>query len=354
MSNPSPFLMASSKSEDFLHRPHIIALRYDKSKSCSSILQSQERDLPPLPDGDVRANEVSQSNPRTYSTNPLEYPTPLIGTPTRHGVKFPTYKPRNSSLTPKLRLETGWNPAKVVHIPSSDDVSSASCKSSLQEHSCPVSTTSEEHLLHFPPEYLSWHHAPAIQDGNASRIGKPPTPQPRSANCRLLSGVRLPKLSSAVRTAHKKAQTTRAINQHNNTIISKPFIRSDGSPSEGIIVTVHRQRLVSEPMTFSTPSSISLVSVGPSMLSASSEKPLPTPEEHLTKDLPAVPPSDNDHPEIIVSTARPDAPNASDSESESTVPFLTPPTTVRVGRQAVGTKRRKHYRVSRVPVPNSA
>ncbi|KAJ7717642.1 hypothetical protein DFH07DRAFT_340932 [Mycena maculata] len=354
--------MAPSKSlaEDLTREPsrlhHIARGCSDSLKSCS-LPPSQERDLPPLPNDLDFEDEVSQPNNRrppfaqgTYSNSstvsfkiPPPSLIPPLGTPSRHDLVFPAYKSSPALPRPKLRLETGWDSTQLVHPHSAVDASSTS---SFRQRSRAASATSQDCLLFPSPEDLAYHHPSSIQD---LRNTKAPTSPRSSANCRLLGAVRLQKIPSIVRAAHKKTITTRGISDYNATIILKPFIRSDGNPNQGITVTVQRQRLVSEPMpTFSCPSSISLLSVAASTLSVSSaDKPLPTPAESYTKELPTIPPSDDDHhkPTVPIAGTR----NAPDSNSES----IIPPATIHKERQPVGAKRRKHYRVHRVSVPLS-
>ncbi|KAJ6472642.1 hypothetical protein DFH09DRAFT_1219515 [Mycena vulgaris] len=323
-------------------------------RSCS-LLEARERDLPPLPDEDDRETEIAPPTRRPAADSfpiPLKIssPRPLapsVAKPSTHELVFPTYK-SDTLLRPKLRLETGWDSVRHLQLHSAGDLSNGSWQSSSQKSF--RSATSQEKLLCSSPEDLAYHASSAIQGANASRSKTPPTGQERSTHCRFLGAVRLPKVASVVRTAQKKA-TPRAINQTNNPVMSKPFMRSDGGPLHGITVTVHRQRLVSEPMpVFTSSSSSSLLSAAPS---SAMDKPLPAPDLDRTRDLPAIPvelPND-DQPEalnpIVPIPHTPVPPGASNPTSTSALP----PTFVHVGRQPSGAKRRKHYKVHRVPVP---
>ncbi|KAJ7108667.1 hypothetical protein C8R44DRAFT_884714 [Mycena epipterygia] len=310
-----------------------------------SLLEARERDLPPLPDEDGCNNEISQPNDcrppsrgATHSNSssiPIKIPlpslTPSLSRPTKHDLIFPTYHPNTPLQRPQLRLETGWGSLRFpVHIHSADDVSTASFKSSSQQSL--RSTTSQDKLLS-SSEDLPFHQTSSIQDAYTSRNKK-------SSNCRFLGAMRLPKIPS-VRTAHTKALTTRSIDHANNTMISKPFMRSDGNPLHGITVTVHRQQLVSEPMPAF--SSLSTTSLGASTLSL--DKPLPNPGiRDAVRDLPAIPAPSDDQPKSADPIA--DDPNTSVPDSNSLSPAV-----VHVARRPSGAKRRKHYKIHRVPVP---
>jgi hypothetical protein len=211
-----------------------------------------------------------------------------------------------------------------------------------------TSASSKEKLPYSSVDHedLPSHSASSIPDINKSRNKKSPL-----TNCRFRA-VRLPKLPAIVRTAQNKAVTTRAVNNNVNNIISKPFIRSDpDNPLRGITITVHRQQVVSEPTPeFSSPSTTSLLS-SVSALSLDLDKPLPTPAQDLTRDLPAIPAPDDDHlededPRAVVSV---DVPPASESEAKSLISSVTTPATLHVPHQR---KRRKRYTTH--PVPASA
>lgn len=271
----------------------------------------------------------SSSNPVKISLPSL---TPSLAKPSKHDLIFPTYHPDTPLQRPQLRLETGWGSLRFpVRLHSADEVSTASFKSSSQQ-SLP-STTSQDKLLS-SSEDLSFHQTSSIQDAHTSRNKK-------SSNCRFLGAMRLPKMPAVVRTAQTKALTSRSINHGNNTMISKPFMRSDGNPLHGITVTVHRQQLVSEPMpSLSTTSLLSTGAASTLFL----DKPLPTPVQDAVRDLPAIPVPSDDQP----NSADPitDDPNASVTDSN-----ILPPTNVHAAHQPSGVKRRKHYKVHRVPVP---
>ncbi|KAJ7170260.1 hypothetical protein C8R43DRAFT_91022 [Mycena crocata] len=314
----------------------------------------RERDLPPLPDEAECTTEKFPLNncpPPSHddsSSNPFANPlknspsalTPSLVKPSKHRLMIPAQKSNSSLTRPKLRLDTGWDSAAVpIHLQSADDGSNASCRSFSGKDS--PFASSEENLMSFAPKD---HQASSIQS-------KPQTIQPPSANCRFLGGVRLPRLPAFVLTAaHNKATTTRAINHSHNNIVSKPkpFIGSDPeNPLRGIIVTVHQQRLVSEPLAFASPNLKSLHPAA-SALSISMEKPLPTPVQDLSaRDLPAIPAPCDDQPKSSDTVSVPlsgGVINASGANS---------PTHAYMGRQPPGAKRRKHYRIHRVPVPTA-
>ncbi|KAJ6470572.1 hypothetical protein C8R47DRAFT_1222478 [Mycena vitilis] len=302
-----------------------------------SIFEAQERDLPPLPDEDEHANhEMTQRDRRLgpldvphahFFAVPLKPSSPLLphsfAPPSTHDLVFPTYRPRTSSLRPKLRLETGWDSSKQpsTWAASHTSVSTASQKSGLATDASRQAIQAD----------LPYHHASSIPDVKAPR-----TVKPAPVSCRLLSAVRLPKLPAIARTA----QTKRAISHSSvvNSIVAKPFMRSDPmNPLHGITVTVHRQHLVSEPMPgFRSPSTASLQSES-TVSALALDKPLPTLVQDLTRDLPALPASSDDT--IAVDAVAVDAPSVLESESDSLSSVL-PMTALPASRRP---KRRKRY-----------
>ncbi|KAJ7634649.1 hypothetical protein FB45DRAFT_909437 [Roridomyces roridus] len=274
-------------------------------------LQVKERELPPLP-YETRLLHVPERN-----SSKIHIPS---WTPSTHAVVFPKSPP--NSGRPQLRLETGWNGTSPF-VPS--------------QRQRTRSDSSQECLLH--PESPDDPTSPY----QFTRSQTVPTPLPRSTNCRFLSGVRLPKFSSVVGIAQSTTLTTRATNPHNFMTMPQPFIKSDGLPSEGIIITVHREERIEEPVpmrAFGSSSSISLVS-------NSSSRSLLT--QHITtKDLPAIPLVDDDVESDDEQRINANA-SSSDSQPPSSSPALV--TAVHVGRGPIGAKRRKHYRIHRVPPP---
>ncbi|KAJ7666019.1 hypothetical protein DFH06DRAFT_1185658 [Mycena polygramma] len=321
--------------------------RNNRGENTHSIFEAQERDLPPLPDEDEHANhEMTQLNIRRVGPQdvshahsfavPLKPSSPLLphslATPSTHDLVFPTYRPRTSSLRPRLRLETGWDSSKQpsTWAASHTSVSFASHKSS------PTADASRQHK--YPShEDLAYRDTSSIPDAK-----DPGTVKPAPVNCRFLSAVRLPKLPAIARTA----QTKRAVSQSSvvNSIVAKPFMRSDPTnPLHGITVTVHRQHLVSEPMPgFRSPSTASLQSES-TVSALALDKPLPTPVQDLTRDLPALPASSDDP--VAVDAIAVDDPSILESESNS-LPSVPPTTSLHASRRP---KRRKRYRSNPVP-----
>ncbi|KAJ7689409.1 hypothetical protein B0H17DRAFT_636949 [Mycena rosella] len=360
---------------DHVHEP----TRRGEPLKAYTILDARERDLPPLPDEAGRKYETTQlDSPRhpaegaTYANSnsfalpfKISSPRPLapLAKPSTHELVFPTHKSDTPLLRPKLRLQTGWDSLqRPVRLHSADDVSTASWRSASPQSF--RSATSQDALF-FPssspanPSHL--HHASGSSIQHAkSKLSRPPTTQERATPCRFLGAVRLPKMAAVVRAAHTKATTSRAIDDRANDILAKPFIRSDAGPLHGVTVTVHRQRLVSEPMPMLAPSASSLLSLSPAAITpalsarAMKEKPLPTRTQDLiTRDLPAIPVANDDHPEAadpIRSASVPASPSPSPPPSPTPAP---PPTIVHMGRPPSGAKRRKHYKVHRVPVPRA-
>ncbi|KAJ6558009.1 hypothetical protein B0H19DRAFT_125664 [Mycena capillaripes] len=249
-----------SEEDPGLGRIHAIS-RGERCEKSYGLTEARERDLPPLPDDVESAHDTTQASvqdvsyPKAFavtlkSSTPLF--TPSLATPSKHDLVFRTYRPRTSSLRPKLRLETDWD----SH--SADDVSIASRSSESiapQKFSSLYTSAVSQHKLLYPAPYhedLPCHPVSSIPD-----VSPAPSTKSPSANCSFL---RLPKLPAIVRTA----QTRRAVNPNSavNSIVAKPFMRSDPeNPLQGITITVQQQRIVSEPNSgFSSPSATSLVS----------------------------------------------------------------------------------------------
>ncbi|KAJ7760800.1 hypothetical protein B0H14DRAFT_2973453 [Mycena olivaceomarginata] len=300
----------------------------DQSEKAYSIL---ERELPPLPDEDVPQTNASNRPFLTSTLKPspsaLLFP-PSLATPSKHDLVFPiaSWRPRSSSLRPKLHLDTGWDapprPMYLQEIHSAGDVTSRtfiSTPPSSRKDS--ISTTSASSLLpHYSDSGPALAHHPSTSSFPRVTVTEASSSAPRNTNakslssCRFLSAVfpklAAPKLSTLV-------QTKRAVDENSiHSIRAKPFIHSDPrNPLHGITVTVSRQRLVSEPMIMPLPdlmsqepmpgifypsrSATSLLSIPSASASSMSlvdlnlDKPLPTPTPIVDREDLHLPPSDD-------------------------------------------------------------